>query len=202
MAFTIDEAFLPATLTAPPMTDKQFADFCSEHPDLFFEMTSEGEIIVSPPTYSLTGARNLKILGQLYNWAEMDGRGTVTESSAGFVLPNGARRSPDAAWVSHTQLGSLNQDALGGYWHLCPQFIIELKSKTDRLRNLRLKMQEWIDNGAQLAWLIDPDTRGVEIYRPGLPSELRTDIDSITAEAPLEGFHLNLRRVWDPFAKP
>ena len=202
MAFTIDEAFLPATLTAPPMTDKQFADFCSEHPDLFFEMTSEGEIIVSPPTYSLTGARNLKILGQLYNWAEMDGRGTVTESSTGFVLPNGARRSPDAAWVSHTQLGSLNQDALGGYWHLCPQFIIELKSKTDRLRNLRLKMQEWIDNGAQLAWLIDPDTRSVEIYRTGLPSELRTDIDSIAAEAPLEGFHLNLRRVWDPFAKP
>ena len=202
MAFTIDEAFLPATLTAPPMSDKQFADFCSEHPDLFFEMTSDGEIIVSPPTYSLTGARNLKILGQLYNWGEKDGRGTVTESSTGFVLPNGARRSPDAAWVSHDQLGPLNQDALGGYWHLCPEFIIELKSKTDRLRNLRLKMQEWIDNGTQLAWLIDPDTRGVEIFRPGRAPELLSDIDAITAEAPVEGFHLNLRRVWDPFAKP
>ena len=92
--------------------------------------------------------------------------------------------------------------ALNGYWHLCPAFVLELQCPSEEPTTLPLKMQEWIDNGAQLAWLIDPDTRGVEIYRPGLPSELRTDIDSITAEAPLEGFHLNLRRVWDPFAKP
>src|SRR5215468_69131 len=98
MALVLEDAFLPATLSAPPMTDEEFAEFCAEHPDLFFEMTAEGEIIVMPPTYSLTGARNAEISGQLRNWAKSDGRGMYTDSSSGFVLPNGARRSPDAAW--------------------------------------------------------------------------------------------------------
>src|SRR5580704_12169371 len=99
MAFVIDDAFLPATLTAPPMTDEEFAAFCAGHPDLFFEMTAEGELIVMPPTYSLTGMSNSGIVGELYAWAKRDGRGCVTDSSTGFVLPNGARRSPDAAWT-------------------------------------------------------------------------------------------------------
>ncbi len=189
------------TLT-PSMTDDQFADLCADHPDGCLEVTSEGEIIVSPPAYSLTGARNADILGQLADWADQDGRGLVTDSSASFVLPNDARRSADGAWTSRHQLSQLSPKALEVFWHLCPAFVFELQCPSEDPIALRLKMQEWIDNGAQLAWLIDPDTRSIEIYRPGLPPELRTDLDSITAEAPVEGFHLNLRRVWDPFAKP
>ena len=186
----------------PPLTDEQFADLCADQSEGFLEVTREGELIASPPTYSLTGARNADILGQLADWADKDGRGLVTDSSASFVLPNGARRSADGAWTSRHQLSQLTPAALNGNWHLCPAFVLELQCPSEEPTTLRLKMQEWIDNGAQLAWLIDPDTRGVEIYRPGLPSELRTDIDSITAEAPLEGLVLNLRRVWDPFSKP
>ena len=97
--FTIKVAFLPATLTAHPMTDQQFADFCSEHPDQFFEMSATGEIIVTPPKFSLTSIRNREIISQLDRWAAKDGRGVVGESSGGFLLPNGARRSPDASWI-------------------------------------------------------------------------------------------------------
>src|SRR5450432_1316355 len=165
-SFTIDEAFLPAILTAQPMTDEQFAAFCSEHPDLFFEMSADGEIIVMPPSYSLTGIRRGKAFAQLNKWAEADGRGVAGEATTACVLPNGARRAPDAAWTLLTRVRALDPKMLERYWHLCPDFIIEIHSQTDRGRILRDKMREWIDNGAQLAWLIDPENRTVEIYRP------------------------------------
>ena len=201
MVFTIDEAFLPATLTAPPMTDEEFAEFCAEHPDLFFEMTAEGVIVVMPPNYSLTGAQNLELLGQLRNWTRMDSRGIAGDSSSGFVLPNGARRSPDACWTSRAKIEQLTDESLRGYWHLCPDFVVELKSRTDRIRALREKMAEWIDNGAQLGWLIDPDKRTAEIYRAGREPELLTEATTIHGEGPVEGFALDLSKVWDPLAK-
>jgi Uma2 family endonuclease len=200
MPFTIDEAFLPATLTAPPMTDRQFADFCAEHPDLFFEMTAAGEIIVMPPTFSLTSIRNREIISQLDRWAWQDRRGLVGESSGGFVLPSGARRSPDASWIPKDDIRQLNQESLGGYWHLCPAFMIELRSHSDRMPVLRAKMQEYIANGAELGWMIDPDTRTVEVYRPDREPESLVGVDSIAGEGPVEGFVLDLRPVWDPLA--
>jgi Uma2 family endonuclease len=199
MAIVIDEAFLPATLTSPPMTDEEFANFCSEHPDLFFEMTADGSIVIMPPTYSLTAARNQEIGAQLQNWATLDGRGISTDASGGFVLPNGARRSPDAAWTSRARLRELSRESLERYWHLCPDFAIELRSSSDRIRPLREKMEEWIANGAQLAWLIDPETRTVEIYRPNRATETVSG-ESVTGEGPAEGFVLQLARVWDPLA--
>lgn len=198
MAFTIGEEFLPAVLRAHPMTDDEFAAFCSEHPDLFFEMTAEGDLIISPPAYSLTGARHNKILRQLEQWAERDGRGIVTDAASGFVLPNGARRSPDIAWTLKKRIRALDPKMIEGYWHLCPDFVIEVRSKTDRLRTLREKMREWMSNGAQLAWLIDPETRNVEIYRPNAEPESQSDCESLQGEGPLEGFVLNLLPVWDP----
>jgi len=198
MALFIDDAFLPATLTARPMTDEEFAAFCAEHPDLFFEMTAEGEIIVMPPTYSLTGVRNSRISGDLYAWAEPDGRGITSDSSTGFVLPNGARRSPDAAWTLKSRIGQLDPASREGFWHLCPDFVIELRSSSDRPRLLRDKMQEYVANGAQLGWLIDPDRRSVAIYRPDAPVETRTDLDSIAGEGPVAGFVLDLSFVWNP----
>src|SRR5215471_4058569 len=144
MVLTIDEAFLPATLTVPPMTDQEFAELCAEHPDLFFEMTGEGELIVMLPTFTLTSARNNEISGQLRDWALRDAPGYVTDSSGGFVLPNRARRSPDAAWIAKSRVHQLSRESQERYWHLCPDFVIELKSSTDRVRVVREKMREWI----------------------------------------------------------
>ena len=200
MPFTIDEAFLPATLTAPPMTDREFADFCAEHPDLFFEMTAQGEIVVMPPNFSLTSIRNREITSQLDRWATQDSHGVVGESSGGFVLPNGARRSPDVSWTSKDVIRQLPARSLEGYWHLCPAFVIELRSHSDRLPVLRAKMEEYIANGAKLGWMIDPETRTVEIYRPDREPEALAGVDSVRGEGPVEGFVLDLRRVWDPLA--
>jgi Uma2 family endonuclease len=201
MAFVIEDAFLPATLTVDPMTDEEFAEFCAEHPDLFFEMTGEGDLIVMPPTYSLTGAQSGEILAQLRNWAKRDGRGIIGDAATGFALPNGARRSPDAAWTLKSRIAQLDPANRGKYWRLCPDFVIELKSSTDRPRLLREKMQEYLANGAQLGWLIDPDNRSVTIYRPDGQLELRTGIDSIAGEGPVAGFVLDLSFVWNPLGE-
>jgi Uma2 family endonuclease len=199
MPFTIEDTWLPATLTAPPMTDEAFAELVSAHPDLWFEMTASGELIVMPPTKTRTGARNAKINARLSVWAEADGRGTEFDPSTGFVLPDGARRSPDASWVAQPRI--LAQDAYfqENYFHLCPDFVIELKSQSDHLPALRDKMREYIENGAQLGWLIDPDRKAVEIFRPGLKPEVREDIVSIEGEGPVAGFVLELSRVWKPW---
>ena len=198
MAFLIDDAFLPATLTAHPMTDEEFAGFCAEHPDLFFEMTAEGEIIVMPPTYSVTGARNADLCGQLRSWSRADGRGIACDSSTGFVLPNGARRSPDASWVLKTRVQQLDPVVRERFWRLCPDFAIELRSASDRLPVMREKMREYLASGAQLGWLIDSENRSVAIYRPDREVEIRTGIDSLAGEGPVAGFVLELASVWNP----
>ena len=181
--------------SAPPMTDEEFVAFCAEHPDLNFEMTSERELIVIAPTYSFTGARNCEIGSQLHQWAKSDARGLACDSSTGFVLPNGARRSPDASWTLLSRIGT------DGFWHLCPDFVIELKSDSDRPRLLAEKMKEYMSNGAQLGWLIDPKNRSVTIYRPNGAVEILTGIDSIKGEGPVDGFVLNLAPVWNPLGK-
>lgn len=201
MAFTIDEAFLPAILSAPPMTDEQFADFCSEHPDLFFEMSAEGELIVMPPNYTLTSCRHRAILTQLDRWAQGDERGTVSDAAGAFVLPNGARRAPDAAWTLTSRVRSLDPKMLEQYWHLCPDFVIEVRSPRDRGKVVREKMREWINNGAQLGWLIDPEKREVEVYHADGRVEVLTDPQTITGEGPVEGFTLELLPVWDPLGR-
>jgi Uma2 family endonuclease len=200
MQLTIDEAYLPVKLTAPPMSDEEFAEFCALYPDHFIEMTAEGEIVIMPPNYSLTGSQSGEIVAQLRNWASGDRHGIVTDASAGFRLPDAALLAPDAAWTLKSRILELSASQVRGFWHLCPDFVIELRSHTDRPRVSRAKMQEWIDNGAQLAWLIDPEREAVEIYRPGREPETRIGIRSIAGEGPVEGFTLDLRRVWNPLA--
>lgn len=200
MGILVNEAFLPAILTVPPMSDDEFADFCAEHTDLHLEMTADGQLIVSPPNHSFTGARNSEIDWQLRTWAKKDRRGIVGDSSTGFVLPNGARRSPDASWTLRSRVEQLSAESRNSYWRLCPDFVIELKSHSDRLPTLRLKMEEYLANGASLGWIIDPESRSVEIYRPGRPPEIRIAPINIEAEAPLTGFILDLKEIWDPLA--
>lgn len=183
MAFVLTDTFLPATLNAPPMTDDEFASFCAEHPDLFFEMTAGGELVVSAPTFSLTGMRNTEMLFQLEQWSSKDARGGVTGSSDGFVLPNGARRSPDAAWTLKTRISQLSAKSLWGFWHLCPDYVIELKSDSDRMPVVRRKMNEWIAN---------------DVFRPNREPETFAGIESLKGEGPVEGFVLDLQPVWNP----
>ncbi len=198
MAILIQESWLPATFTPPPMSDDEFMAFCGEYPDLFFEMSTVGELRVMPPAGALTGVRNVKIGAALYQWNEWAERGVCTGCTAGFVLPNGARRSADAAWTSNERLDAMPPGMINGCWHLCPNFVIELRSDTDRLKTVREKMEEWIDNGAELGWLIDPSRKAVEIYRPTREPEILTDIGTVTGEGPVDGFELDLKRVWHP----
>jgi Uma2 family endonuclease len=200
MPFLINDANLPATLTAQPMTDEEFSVFCAEHPDLNFETTAEGELIVMAPTHSDTGARNSDVGVQLGTWAKKDGRGVCCDSSTGFVLPNVARRSPDASWTLKSRLQQLGTKKHKSFWHLCPDFVIEIKSDSDRLKPIQNKMAEYLQQGAQLGWLLNPDNKTVEIYRPNSIVEKRENIDKLEGEGPVSGFTLDLTSVWDPFA--
>ncbi len=182
------------------MTDEEFMAFCAEHPDHSFETTAEGEIIVMAPTYALTGDRNSEIDCQLRTWAKKDGRGRTYDSSTFFVLPNGARRSPDASWILKSRIAQLSQAEREGAWHVCPDFVIELRSASDRLRVLENKMREYLANGAQLGWLIDPTRRSVTIFRPNREPETLIAIDAIHGEDPVAGFVLDLSEVWNPLA--
>jgi len=198
MPILVEDAWLPAVLTVGPMSDDAFEAFVNEHPDLFFEMTASGELIIMPPAHSKTGARNAKIVSQLNTWAEQDEGGTAFDSSTGYVLPNRARRSPDASWVANDRIRSLPPREQDRYYHLAPDFAIDLRSDTDRLTTLREKMREYTDNGTPLAWLIDPMRRVVEIYRTGREPEVRKDPRTIEGEGPVAGFVLNLQRVLEP----
>ena len=200
MTFAIDDALLPATLSSHLMTDEEFTAFCAEHPELNFEMTAEGELIVMAPTHSDTGASNSNIAIQLGIWAKKDRRGIVCDSSTGFVLPNGARRSPDTSWTLKSRIAQLGPNQRKSFWHLCPDFVIEVRSDSDRLKPLQAKMTEYLTQGAQLGWLMDPANRSVEIYRPNGEVEKLSGIDALTGEGPVVGFVLDLVSVWDPLA--
>lgn len=196
----IEETHLPAILTVGPMSDEAFAQLCAEHSDLNLELSAHGELIIKPQTYTWTGARNGEIMGQLRNWSRQDKRGVAFDSSTGWVLPNTARRSPDAAWIFKHRIKDLDPTAFSRYWPVCPDFVIELRSQSDRIRVLRDKMEEWLANGARLAWLIDPEARTVEIYRPGFEAQTLAGVPSVAGEGPVEGFVLDLAPVWDPLA--
>jgi len=198
MSFAISDDHLPAILTVGPMSDEAFSELCAEHPDMMFEMTAEGELIIIAPTHSYTGSSGLEISRQLGNWAIQDGRGKAGDSSTGYVLPNGARRSPDAAWTLRSRIKQLDPKSRKGFWHLCPDFVIELRSDSDRISACRKKMREYIANGAQLGWLIDPVERAVTIYRPDREPEQRTGINSIAGEGLLASFTMDLTLIWDP----
>jgi Uma2 family endonuclease len=136
----------------------------------------------------------------MFNWEKKDGRGICCDSSGGFVLPNGARRSPDASWTLKSHVQQLGAKQRNAFWHLCPDFVIEIKSASDRLKTLQKKMLEYVEQGAQLGWLINPETKTVEIYRPSGQVEKRAEIVTLEGEGPVAGFVLDLTCVWDPFA--
>ncbi|MGH9941107.1 MAG: Uma2 family endonuclease [Pyrinomonadaceae bacterium] len=178
------------------LTDEQFFEFSQLNRDLRIERTAEGGLLIMPPTGGETGERNAEITIQLGSWAKRDGTGTTFDSSTGFRLPNGAVRSPDASWVSHERLAALSAEEKKKFFPLCPDFVIELRSATDSHAALQEKMQEYLDNGTRLGWLIDPERRRVDVYRPQLPVVKLEQPETISAEPALSGFILDLREIW------
>lgn len=179
------------------VTQEQFAALAAANQDLQLERTAQGELIVNPPTGWETGKRNWSISGELYLWWRNAGEpGEAFDSSTAFILPNGATRSPDASWVSQARWDALTPEQTGTFANICPDFVVELRSGSDSLKPLQEKMQEYMDNGANLGWLIDPQNRQVEIYRPGLEVEVLANPTELSGEEVLPGFVLNLRRVW------
>ena len=185
----VEEAYLPLTITVPGISDAEFERLCEQYENYRVEYTADAELLVMPPTDDETSSRNNAITAQLWNWARSLGNGRATESSGGFVLPNGARRSPDAGWISPERRRRKPT---------CPEFVVELLSPSDRLKTAHAKMLEWIANGAELGWMIDPRDQSVTIYRPGREPEVRIGISEIAGEGPVAGFVLDLKHVWRP----
>lgn len=178
------------------LSKEQFALLCEENPDLRFELTAERELIIMPPAEAETGHRNSKLTVRVGTWAEADGTGVAFDSSTGFTLPNGAIRSPDASWIKKEKWETLSKERPEEFAPLCPDFVVELRSPSDRLSELQAKMQEYIDNGALLGWLLDPQDRRVYVYRPHRPIEILDGPAELRGDPILPGFVLAVREVW------
>lgn len=191
-----------ATITLPPtlelminLTDDQFFELCQNNRDYRFERSAYGELIIMPPTGSETSNRNIELSFQLQAWSRQNNLGIAFDSSGGFILPNGANRSPDASWIKIERWNTLTPEQQGKFAPICPDFVVELLSPSDSLPTTRNKMQEYIDNGAKLGWLLNRKSQQVEIYRPGQPVEILPSPTSLSGENVLPGFSLKLQGI-------
>lgn len=186
------------TLTLDPvvqLTREQFYELCEVNHDIHLERSSTGDLILMPPTGWESGRQNSKLNLRVGAWAEHDGTGFVFDSSTGFSLPNGADRSPDVAWVEKARIEALAPDP-ARFLPLAPDFVIELRSATDKLATLQHKMAEYRDCGVRLGWLIDPQEKRVEIYRLGRPTEYLSQPEQLSGEKVLPGFVLVMAEIW------
>ena len=200
------EPYGPLVLRLPPflrVTDELLSELSSLNDALRIERNAQGDLELMAPAKPPTGNRNAKITARLSVWAESDGQGEGFDSSTGFTLPNGAVRSPDASWILNSRLAELTEEDKSGFWRICPDFVIELRSDSDGLRGprgLQAKLEEYMDNGLRLGWLIDPidPRRRVYIYRPDTPVEVLEAPETLSGDPELPGFTLDLKPVWEP----
>jgi Uma2 family endonuclease len=186
--------FLPATLTTPELTEAEFLKFSQQFPDSMLEYSGDGTLIIMPPTDPETGKRTLLIVRKLAEWAEKQGLGSVVGPDASFRFRDGSRRSPDAAWFNEERWQKTRKPE-SRYPVFAPEFVMELRSPEDRMRLLQEKMEEYIANGVQLAWLIDSKGRTVTIYRPGREPEVLSNPTTVQGEGPVDGFALSLDKI-------
>ena len=177
------------------MNADSFFDFCQLNSHLRIERDSFGKLIIMSPAGSETGNRNFKLIQQLANWTDKDGTGIGFDSSAGFILPSGATRSPDASWIKLTRWNSLSDVAKTKFAPIAPDFVVELRSPSDSLQVLKDKMQEYIDNGVSLGWLIDRPNRQVYIYTPS-KNQCLDNPSTVGSDSLLPGFNLDLTKIW------
>ncbi|GAC1399059.1 MAG: Uma2 family endonuclease [Pyrinomonadaceae bacterium] len=186
-----------APLLKDKIGDEEYVELCRLNPEWRIEMTAEGDIIIMPPTGGTTGNRNFNLVVKFGVWSEKDGTGKGFDSSTVFRLPNGAKRSPDLSWIRNERWNALSEDEKNSFAPICPDFVVELRSITDSLKTLQAKMREYIENGAQLGWLIDPFERKVYVSRPNAAIEILDDPQSVSGEPLLKDFTLNLQEIWD-----
>ena len=184
----------PESLT---ITEDQFKKIAADNRNLRLEKTAQGEVIIMSPTGGITGKRNFNLAGQLFVWNEKYKLGVAFDSSTAFYLPNGAVRSPDVAWIRRKKWESLTPEQQDDFLPICPDFVIELRSKTDSMKTLREKMQEYLENGLQLGWLIDPKNKVVETYRDNQKVEVLHNPTHLSGENTLPDFVLGLQNVFE-----
>lgn len=178
------------------LTDDEFLKFCQQNPELRIESTATGALVVMPPTGGGSGKRNADLTVDVGLWNRQTELGEVFDSSTVFKLPNGARRSPDVAWIANDRWSALMPDDQERFPPIAPDFVIELRSRTDDIEDLEAKMQEYMENGVRLGWLIDPITRQVKIYRQEQPVEALQNPTALSGETVLPGFVLDLSRIF------
>jgi len=197
MNVAISETHLPLRLRYEhPVTDEELLRFCAANELLRVERDANGDIIVMTPTFFENGGVEGDVFGELRNWALEDGRGKAYGPSTGMTLPDGSMRAPDASWVSWQRVNALTPEQRKSFAPVCPEFVIEVRSEKDRLKPLQEKMQTWLANGVELAWLVDPSRKAVEIYRPGREVEVVEGGSAVEGEGPVAGFVLELGRIW------
>jgi Uma2 family endonuclease len=178
------------------MTDDEYFQFCQINQDLRIERTAQGDLLIMPLAGAESSFRNNELSAELRDWARKDARGRAFDSSVEYILPSGAAYSPDASWVLQSRVNALTKEQKRTFPPLCPDFVVELMSPSDRLSKAKVKMQEWIANGVQLGWLLDPDHRTVYIYRPAGESEQLVNPERLVGEGPVAGFILELANIW------
>ena len=191
-----DQLIPPHLIGLTHVTHEEFEELCVQYPELQLELTSSGELIVMPPTGWETGSRNFYLTGQFATWARNDGSGVGFDSSTAFILPNGAIRAPDISWIKREKLGNVTASPKRGFASICPDFVVELRSHTDRLPTLLNKMEEYMENGALLGWLIDPKRRRVYVYRVGEDMVVLEDPTVVSGDPLLPGFELRMEEIW------
>ena len=191
-----DQLIPPHLIGLTHVTHEQFEELAREYRDLRLELTSSGELIVMPPTGMETGNRNFNLTTQLGIWAKKDGTGIGFGANAGFTLPNGAIRSPDASWIRCEKVDSLSDREKQGFAHICPDFVVELRSRSDRLPTLLNKMEEYMENGASLGWLIDSQNPRVHVYRAREETIILKDPKVVSGDQLLPGFELQMEEIW------
>ncbi len=177
--------------------EAEFIEFCERNPDMRIEMSKDGDIIIMPPTNTETGRKNFDLIADFAVWTRKDKTGVAFDSSTGFTLPNNARRSPDLAWVRKEKWDDLSKEEKRRFARLVPDFVVELRSETDSLKDLQNKMLGYIESGVSLGWLIDPQERKVHIYRPEREIETLDNPEQVSGESVIEGFILELENIFD-----
>jgi Uma2 family endonuclease len=179
------------------LSDDEFYQLCQENEEFLIERSAAGEAIVQPLSDAETSHRNFVLTVEFGQWAEQNGQGIGFASATGFTLPNGAIRSPNLSWIRRERWEALPPKARQKFAHICPDFVVELRSQTDQLKTLQAKMEEYLENGAQLGWLIDPLERKVHLYEPNHPVNILPHPETVSGDPFLPGFTLPMNLIWD-----
>lgn len=185
------------------LTDRQLEKLFADNGGLQFEVTAKGELVIMAPSGEYVAERENELAAQVRNWAKEDGTGISYGATGGFRLPNGALYGPEVSWVNRErrdawrqEQATLPEEERRSFPSLCPDFVLELRSPGDRLANVQRKMEEYLENGARLGWLIDPINKQVHVYRPGVPVEILDSPATISGDPELPGFELNMVEIW------